>query len=275
MVENAVTVFEKPILQGASLVVGWTPDAGRVGDRCIQYLKEKLGFRLFAEIEPLGYFALAGVTVERNVARSPVSEFYYHPDRDLILFFSDLPGSEWYRFLSLVLDTAASHGAREVLTLGGMLSVRAHTTPREMYSVLNTARLGEEFGRYEFASTFDYETPEGQRPTLSSFLLWVAKRRGIRGAGIWASVPYYLASFDDPRAAKKVLAFLDDRFHLGLDFTDLDIYIRRQHSRLAKARSSSGEINRCMERMEANLVLSDEEYEALSEAVDEYLQDFD
>ena len=64
----------------------------------------------------------------------------------------------------------------------------------------------------------DFETPPGSRPTLNSYLLWMAKTRNLAAANLWVPVPFYLMSNDDPDSHKKALEFLDNRLDLNLNF---------------------------------------------------------
>ena len=271
--KHPYTIFGKPGFSSSSLIVGWAQDAGKLGARVIDYLNGKLSGRAFGEIEPTDFFALGGVAVENDVAQFPEAKFYCCPESGLVLFLSDLPAAEWYRFLDLVLDVAERYcNVKEVYSVGGMFSYGVHTARREMFAIANSVQMKQVLLDYELAGDTDYETPPGQRPTLSSYLLWAAKKRGLAGAGLWTTVPFYLAAAEDPEAWKKPLVFFDTRFDLGIDFTDLDENIARQNDKVARARSESYEIDDYMRRMESNLVLTEEDIERLTAKIEEYLR---
>ena len=120
---------------------------------------------------------------------------------------------------------------REVFTIGGMFSLASHTVPREVFAIPNSAEMKQALQHHDVPVNMDYETPPGQRPTMNSFLLWVAKLRSIAGAGLWTSVPFYLAAVDDPQACRKAVELLDERFGWGLDYADLDAGIEAQNQR--------------------------------------------
>lgn len=270
---RAFKVFAKPELQNSALVVTWSQDVGKVGPKVTDYLSRKLGSKEFAEIDPVGFFPLGGVSVEDDVAQFPESKFYYCQEKGLVIFESDVPGSEWYEFLSLVLDIAEDYcKAKEIYIIGGMVSPSAHTTPRVLLSVANSTKMKGLLTQYGLLTDMNYETPDGQRPTLSSFLLWIAKRRNIAGASLWVPVPFYLVSAEDPRGWKKVIEFLDERFGLGIDFTDMDGEVLRQNNRIAQLRSQSPEIDGYINRLESNLGLTVEESEKLVKEIEEFLR---
>ena len=267
-----VTVHVKPDLSSSALVVGWTQDAGRLGTGVVDYLIHKLGAEEFAVIEPVDFFPLGGVLVEGNLAEFPESTFYWCRQPGLVLFKSALPVSDWYRFLDLVLDVAERYGnVREIFTIGGMFSLASHSVPREIFAIPNSPEMRLSLQRHEVPVNMDYETPPGQRPTMNSFLLWVAKRRSIAGAGLWTSVPFYLAGVHDRQACRKAVGLLDERFGWGLDHTDLDRDVGIQNERIAELRSISAEVDDCLRKVETGTSLAEQEIADLAARIEEHL----
>ncbi len=267
-------IYGSPRFYASPLVVGWTEDSGKLGSKVIEYLNKKLGAREFARIKPVDFFPpLGGVSIIDDVARFPESKFYYCPERNFVFFRSSPPRAEWYWFLNSVLSVAEQGcQVKELYTIGGMVSLSAHTAYRELSAVANSPEMKKTLSRYDLTLDMNYQTPSGQRPTLSSFLLWIAKRRNIPGASLWVSIPFYLLGVEDPQAWKEPLRFFDQRFALGLDFTDLDEEIGRQNEQLAQLRARSHEIDNCIGKLEANLGLTGEENEKLVKEVEDLLR---
>ena len=266
-------IYEKPKLESSCLVVGWGEDAGKLGTKVIDYLNKKLGGKKFGEIEPAGFFSLGGVSVEDDVAQFPESKFYWFPEKYLVTLKSNRPTSDWYKFLDSVLDVAEHYcRAKELYTIGGMVSPAAHTSPRELLAIANSPEMREILSLYELSRDMDYETPPGQRPTLNSYLLWVAKRRNVAAASIWVPIPFYLVAAEDPQAWRKTVEFLDRRFGLGIDFRDLDEDAARQNEKLAELRSRSSEVDSYIRKLESNLGLTQEENEELVREVEEFFR---
>ena len=266
--------YWQPELQSPSLVIGWSVDAGKLGTRVTDYLNKKLGGQSFCEIEPVEFFPLGGVTIEDDLVQFPESKFYVCPNKDLIVLKSHPPGYEWYKFLNTVLD-AAGHGCpvKELYAIGGMVSLGAHTAPRELLVTFNSLEMQKALSSYNLAGIEDYETPHGRRPTLNSFLLWTGKRRSIPGVTLWVPVPFYLVAVDDPRAQRKVLEFLNQRLDLGLDLSDLDEEIRQQNRLIAEVRNNFPHIDGAIKRLESNLMLSAEENQKLAKEIGELLRE--
>lgn len=266
-------LFAKPKLESSSLVVAWNQDVGKVGSSVVDYLSRKLESREFAEISPEGFFSLGGVSVEEDIARFPESKFYWCPKKSLVIFKSDIPRYEWYEFLGLVLDIAEKYcKVEEIYTVGGMVSTAAHTMPRMLLSVVNSAEMKRTLSYHDLVSDMNYETRDSQRPTFNSFLLWAAKRRSIAGANLWVPVPFYLLSVGDPHACKSVIEFLNGRLELNIDLADMDVEVARQNKEIAQVRSKSPEVDGYISKLEGNLGLSVEESEKLVREIEELLR---
>ena len=264
--------FSKPKLSSCSLIVCWKEDTGRLGISVIDYINEKLNSQLFCEIEPEGFFYLGGVLVEDNIAQFPESKFYCCPEKELVIFRSNTPRAEWYKFLNMALDiTEGICPIKDLYTIGGMVTLVAHTTPRKLLATANSPEMKAVLSQYDLSVDLNYETPSGQRPTLSSYLLWVARRRNIMGAALWMPMPFYLVSTGDPRAYKKTVDFLNGRFNLGMDISVFDEEIHRQNEKIARLSNQFLELDGFLRKLETNISLTEEENGRLVQLMEEYL----
>lgn len=264
--------YSRPKLQNGCLLVCWDEDAGRLGPSVIDYLNRSLGCELFCEIEPEGFFQLGGVLVDRNIAQFPESKFYCCPEKNLVIFKSNSPQAEWYKFLNIVLDVVSDDcQVNEIYTIGGMVTLAAHTAPRILMATANSPEMRAILSQYDLDRDLDYETPVGQRPTLSSYLLWVAKRRNIMGAALWVPVPFYLVSTKDPKSYKKTLDFLNRRFNLEVNLSDFDEEIHRQNEEIARLANQFPELDVLFRKLENNIALTDEENGRLVQIMEENL----
>ena len=262
----------KPELQHPSLIIAWSIDAGALGTNVTGYLNRKLGSQSFCQIEPLDFFPLGGVTIKDDLVQFPQNSFYASSGKDLIIFQSTPPGHEWYKFINLTLDVAEQYRVKEIYAIGGMISLAAHTTPRMLVGTFNSPVLKGALSGYNLAPIMDYETPPGQRPTISSYFIWAAGKRNIPGVSLWVPIPFYLLNVNDPRAQKKVLDFFNQRFSLGMDLNDLDDEIRLQNQIIAELRNSFPEIDRSITRLESNLGLSEEDSHNLVNEIAKFLR---
>jgi uncharacterized coiled-coil protein SlyX len=130
-------------------------------------------------------------------------------------------------------------------------------------AICNSIDIKDSLTASGLRSDLYYETPPDQRPTISAYLLWVAKSRSIMGANIMVPVPFYLATLEDLKAQQRVLDFLNQRFTLGCDLSELDEQIARQNDLIAGVRRSIPEVDTAISRLEDNLRISDEQIQQL------------
>jgi proteasome assembly chaperone (PAC2) family protein len=234
-----------------------------LSSKIIHFLGEKLGGQKIAEIKPSGFFPLGGAVFKDNLIQISESKFWACSKSNLLIFESEEPKYEWYRFLNAILDFAEHHcQAKELYTISGTLSITAHTTPRRILAVYNQPefqKLLQDYGLEDMT----WEGP----PAISSCLLWAAKRRDILGVSLWPEIPFYIAAGEDPAATKLTLSFLDRRFNLGLDLEGFDSEIKNQNEKIAQLRRENAEIDKYINRLETGLSLNEEEQVKLAREV--------
>jgi len=262
-------VYQPPRPGKPALIVSWqNHDVGKLGSKATDFLNEKLGGREIAEIKPPGFFPFGGAVFKDDLLQFPESKFWACDKSDLLVFRSEKPKYECYKFLNAVLDFSEYYcHIRELYTISGTISLSAHTTPRRILAVYNQPEFQTTLQDYGLAD-MTWQGP----PAMSSYLLWVAQRRGIPGVSLWPEIPFYLASREDPAAIKRTLSFLDSRFSLGLDLEEFDLKIGNQNERIARLRSENAEINEYINQLESGLTLNEEEQVKLARAVYELLE---
>ncbi|MBN1691590.1 MAG: PAC2 family protein [Dehalococcoidia bacterium] len=271
--EEAVKLSGNPGLKGSVLIVVWAEDACNLGVQAADYLSQSLGCREFGEVLPQGFFPMGGVNVVEDVARFPESKFYVCDHSNIVIFKSSIPRMGWYRFLTSVLDVAYRDCAvKEIYTVGAMISTAAHTVPRLLITIVNNKEIKSALEPYNVVADNDYETAPGQKPTLSSYLAWLAGQRNIPAVNLWVPVPYYLVSTDDPRAVKRLVYFFNSKFDLGVDFTALDSAIAGQNNKIARLFDKSPEIKNMVRRLEVGDGLDGEESEKLAREIAQALK---
>jgi proteasome assembly chaperone (PAC2) family protein len=172
-----------------------------------------------------------------------------------------------------VLDIAVKEcNVTEIYTLGAMVAASAHTMPRLLISVVNSKDMKEQLAPFDVSGDTDYETQPGQKPTLSSYLLWLARQRGIPAANLWVPVPYYLVPVDDPRACKRLVQFFNSKLGLGIDLASLDAEVAAQIKTIAALFEKSPEIEKLVRRLEIGEALTGEENEKLARDMMDFLK---
>jgi predicted ATP-grasp superfamily ATP-dependent carboligase len=185
-------IHKKPSFKNGSFIIAWCDDAGDLGCSIGEYLLEKLDMYEFADIDLSFFFSLRGVSVVNNVAQFPRSSIYCCDDKKMAILLSSAPKANWYEFLSSVLDIAQTTlDVKSIYTIGGMISLSAHNLPPDMLMSANSSSFKNDLLKYGLTRSKDYETPPGQRPTLNSYLMWLAQKRGIVAANLWVPISFY------------------------------------------------------------------------------------
>jgi len=263
-----VNVRWQPELENASLIVGWQEDAGKLGPKVIDYLQKHIKGKSFCEVEPEEFFTLGGVAIDNDIALFPTSRFYAGARKDLVIFESNQPPHERFRFLNTVLDVGQYYcKINELYTVSGTIAPIAHTTPRRLMAVFNHAEFQRKLRGHELEDMI-WEGP----PAINSFLLWLAQRRNISGVSLWPEVSFYLVATEDPKAVKSVLSFFNGRFDLGLDFEEVNSQIKAQSEKLALLRREAPEIDKYIRTLEVGLSLNEEEQFKLAQGATEFLE---
>ncbi len=257
-------------LRHPPLIVSWqTQDVGKLHSKGIDPLIEKLGGVEVGRLNPVGFFSFGGVRFKENLVQIQESTFWAVKEQNLLIFKSDEPEFDHYRFLNLLLDVAEkSFQVKTLYTINATLTSTPHTQARKIWAVFNQRALREEVEE----AGWEPMTWEGP-PALSSYLLWVAQRRGIPGMSLWLEVPFYFGSKEDSRAIKSLLSSLTRRFNLSLDLQEMDEKIDDQEKRIARLRQEDEEIDRYLSRLERGLGLEKEEQLKLAQAIYELFRD--
>jgi predicted ATP-grasp superfamily ATP-dependent carboligase len=253
----------KPELEKPTLIVSWIVDANGLGQQVTDYLNSKLDNRSFCDIEPDDFFPLHGVTIENNVIQFPESKFYTGSRKNIVVFQSPPPRFEWYGFLNMILEVADEFNVDEIYSIDSMISLAADTIPREILINFNNSEMKKELADNNLVSGWNFETPEGQRPTLNSYLLWAAQQKHMRAAAIWIPTPFYLTATGDLKAQQRVLEFFNRKFNLDMVLDDLDEKVRLQNRMIMQVRETVPEIDRLIRRVEAGENLSSDESQQL------------
>lgn len=268
MKKDQFEIYKIPPLSSPPLIVCWkTQDVGKLGERVFQFLIEKLGGEEIAEIKPLGFFSFGGVRFKEDIVQAPESKFWACEEDNLLIFRSDEPLFEHYQFLNRLLDFAKStYHVKELYTISGAISYTLHTYPRRILAVFNQIEIKDRLQAYELEE-MNWEGP----PAISSYLLWISKKRGISGVSLWPEIPFYLAPVEDPQTIQQSLSFLKKRFNLRLNLNGFDKEIRSLNEKIERLRREDTEIDRYFQTLEKGQKLEEEHQVKLARGVYELL----
>lgn len=248
-----------------ALIVAWRNDIGRVAGGSVGSLGREIALETIGEISIQDFFRFTGVNIKEDVIQFPRNRFYSCHAANILIFEGDIPESEPYDYCNAILDFAVGHcGAEEVWTIGGFVSAVNHLSPRGVFGTVNRPDLKMMLAQLDIDTEVDYNTPpQGPRPSLNHFLLWIAGRREIPAYSLWVEVPFYLAGIRDPLASRSILEIMDRRFALGLTFEDINFRVQKIEEGIEELRNLDPDINRYFELLGRGISLSPEEGEAM------------
>jgi predicted ATP-grasp superfamily ATP-dependent carboligase len=202
---DALTFFDRPQLEGASLVMsmdGWM-DGGEVSTGTVEWLIDLLGATPFAQVEPDPFYIfnfpgdmevsavfrphtkiVKGLIEELGM---PTNRFYCSPDDNLVLFAAKEPNLRWTHFADCFYELLTEVGVKDVYFIGSVAGASPHTREPRVHCSTSAEEqkeklesVGVRFSQYEGPASF------------VTYLTSRAQGHGVRMAGLVAEVPAYL-----------------------------------------------------------------------------------
>lgn len=256
-------IDRRPDLHNPVAVVafaGWN-DAASAATDAARFVIRRLGARKFAHIDAEEFYDFREnrPTVSIGVGGSreltwPTNDFYYarNPSgpHDIILNVGVEPDLGWRRFTTAHLKLYEDLGVSLVVSLGALMADVPHTRPTR---VTGSAPDPEVAARLDLSMS-RYEGPTGIVGVLSDSL----RRSGIDTASLWANVPHYITTSQNPQATTALLARLQELLGLTFDLHELEASGRRFVSEVETALSGNPEVAEYVRRLEAAMDNPDE-----------------
>ena len=252
--KQSLKIYSSPQLKEPFLVAAG-PGTANVGQRTANYLREKLGAELFAEIEPGDLFTppysfafrdgiIDIVPIELG-EHTPQNRFYYWKSgkaHDIIFFTGNahpLPGKV-PELAGYVLETARFFGLHRLYMPGAFLTDIHHLSEPAIYGSATNEELRGYLHSYHIADT----PPMNIAHNLNAWLLGMAKSKSIDAIGLVSEIPAYRPEERNIRACRALVKLLLQMLDIGaLDISDLDIMLAEEDSlveqRLAELREST------------------------------------
>ena len=243
-------VAELPSLRSPVLVMafgGWN-DAGQAATSAVRLLIEGWSAERFASIDPEEFFDFTTTRPRIHLTPDwqrelewPCNTFFYKADpalsRDFVLLLGTEPHLKWRAFTEATVQLAQQCGVTLVMGLGAFLSETPHSRSVPLTGFATDPGLAARLEQLGIAPT-RYEGPTGIVGTIHD----ACRRQGLAAASLWAAVPHYLGTTENPKGAAALLHSLDILFDLGLDLGGLERAVADFEREVAKAVASNPEI---------------------------------
>lgn len=202
---------------------GWN-DAASAATNAARFLARRLGARRFAFLDPEPFtdfrstrpMVRMNAVGEREIvwpqtdvlfARNPMGA------HDVVVGIGTEPDLRWRTYCELVVDLLRRLRVTLFISLGALLADVPHTRPVRVTGTApdpeTAARLGLTVSRYE--------GPTG----IVGVLTDAVRRAGIPAMSLWANVPHYLTTSQNPPATVALLERLQGPLGVTFDLTEL------------------------------------------------------
>jgi proteasome assembly chaperone (PAC2) family protein len=199
MSEDLVTSYQMPPLHNPILIVGfggWS-NGGNIALKSIEYIIQKKGATLMAEIDPDPFYQFTqnrpvitireGRLQDLNLKRI---SFYLWSNKegenDLILLKAEEPDYRWPTFAQILFHLCKQWGVSLIMSLGGMYDDVLHTEAI-VSGVYCFGEWKEVFIKKDI-HLIDYEGPSG----IHSLIMQRAEKESCPFVGLWGHSPLYL-----------------------------------------------------------------------------------
>ncbi|MCX7616683.1 PAC2 family protein [Tepidiforma sp.] len=232
---------------------GWN-DAASAATNAARFIVRRFGARKFGAFDPEPFFDFREVRPHVQVTVRGEREITWPPNdvhfarnptgpHDVVVFTGTEPNLKWRTFASELVELAQAARADLVVTLGALLADVPHTRPvRVTGSSLDPAaaeRLGLQPSRYE--------GPTGIVGVLHTAL----RDAGLPGATLWANVPHYLTSSQNPGATAALLRRVSALLEVEFDLSEMDAAAQRFVAEVEGALRANPEAQEYVRRLEA------------------------
>jgi proteasome assembly chaperone (PAC2) family protein len=203
---------------------GWN-DAASAATDAAKFLVERLSARRFAAVDPEEFYDFSETRPTVAIAPSgertinwPKNEFHYARNpigaHDVVIAIGVEPNLGWRTFGECHLEVRNAVNAGLFVSLGALLADVPHTRPTRVTGTALDPTV---------AARLDLTTSRYQGPTGIVGVLHDALRRAdVPAASLWANVPHYITTSQNPPATRALLSRVQEILGLTLDLRELD-----------------------------------------------------
>ena len=239
---GAFMLRREPHLSNPRLIMA-LPDAGYVGFRVVDYVKNKLGAQEFGRIESAGFSSVPWISVKDGLIEDLEllrNGFYFWSNtgsgNDVVIFRSEKPNARINEYVQTILEVAKKVGVKRIYIVGSFGAVgTSHLEPPPVLGVANMPHLKQVLLENRVDPYPEYKGIG----TIHSSCLWFARSMGIEAVGLWSPIPYYIARLpfpwsNYPISSKCLLDKIVAMEGIPVDSGDLEVLAKRTEAEMAK-----------------------------------------
>jgi len=209
---------------------GWM-NGGDVSTDTVEYLKNKLKAKKFAEINFKNFYILNLPGMMQQVAQFrpytkiqdglltnfqyPKNEFFYDEKNNLILFLGKEPNLGWDEYANCIFELGEKFGVKKMYFVGSVAGPTPHTREVRISCSLSSEKQKAELKDYDIRFT-NYEGPA----SITTLLTKLSKKKGIEMINFVAEIPIYVQT-KNPKGIKAITKRLVKLLNIDIDLDDL------------------------------------------------------
>lgn len=212
-----------PKVKDPVVFIAW-PGMGEVAHKSVLFLKEVMGFKIFARLEASDFFKPAGITVDKGILglpSMPAGFFYFCKPKkgpDIILFLGEAqPPLDCAQGLAkIIIRFLKKYKPQMLFSFAAKPDAIDHKAEPGLWIAATHKELLSNFKKFNLKIL-----QEGQISGLNGLILGVAKKARIKGICLLAEIPFYTVQIENPRANIGILKVLSEYFDLDLNLKPL------------------------------------------------------
>jgi len=230
--ENLI-IYEKPTLETTRMVLGffgWM-DGGSVSTGTVEYLKNKLKAKKFAQIDPQNFYvfnlpgAMEQVAQFRPYCRIqngfltdfqyPQNEFFYDEPNNLILFSGKEPNLRWDEYANCIFELGEKFDVKKMYFIGSVAGPIPHTREPRVSCYVSNKQQKAQLKDYDLKFT-NYEGPA----SITTLLTKLSKKKRVEMTNFVAEIPVYVQT-ENTKGIKAINRRLIKLLDIDIDLSDL------------------------------------------------------
>jgi len=247
---EVLIIYERPMLETTRMVLGFSGwmNGGSVSTGTIEYLKNNLKAKKFAEIDPKNFhiFNLPGTMEQVAQFRPycriqngfltdfqyPQNEFFYDEKNNLIFFSGKEPNLRWNEYADCIFELGEKFDVKRMYFIGSVAGPIPHTREPRISCYVSSKQQKTQLKDYDIRFT-NYEGPA----SITTLLTKLSKEKGVEMINFVAEIPVYVQT-QNPKGmkaiTKRLVKLLDIDTDLGELFKRSDEFEKNMNEVVAK-----------------------------------------
>jgi len=215
-------IFEHITFPSPPTVLAAWPCMGNVGLITVDYIRQKLNAKPFAEIDMSPFFIPDSIVVKDGVAQFPdipKSIFYATYNPELIIFESNaqLSARKGIMIIKMLLDMLKQFSLSRIFTFAAFAQPMSHANSSQALITCNSSDMLKALNRDDAIPM-----PDGYIAGLNGLLLGVAAAHQIDAACLLGTIPSYASNLDYPKASLVLVRIMHNMLGIDIDMSDLE-----------------------------------------------------